>query len=486
MRNNALPILLEIGALLSAEKDHDRLLELILRKAMEVADADAGTLYTLNDNELRFRIMITKSMGFFKGGKGDPIDLPPVKLNPENVCAAAVLTRELINVPDVYENDRFDFSGPRRYDHMTGYKTTSVLVVPMENDVGDVIGVLQLINAQNENGNVVPFAADEEQILSSIASQAAICLTNVLYAEQITELLHGFVRAISTAIDARSPYNANHTQNMAMYAGRFFDYEERVGGKYALSTDKREELILSVWLHDIGKLVTPVEIMDKGTRLGTRIRQVEERYGRASLLARIDFAEGKTTEEEYRRKREDFDSDLAFIRRVDSCGFLKDEDLARVLSLKGKSYVEENGTVTDLLTDEDLVCLSVRKGTLTDAERAIMQQHVVMTSKMLSGLHFPKVYEHIPQWAGAHHEFLTGDGYPQHLRGDSIPWQVRLLTILDIFEALTARDRPYKAPMPAERAFEILSGMVEEGKIDGEMFSEFRASHAWCDEPAAQ
>ncbi len=483
MKQNALRILLEIGALLAAEKDHERLLELILRKAMEVADADAGTLYSLTANELRFRIMITKSMGFFKGGKGDPIDLPPVRLTPENVCAAAVLERKLINVPDVYASDSYDFSGPRRYDSMTGYKTTSVLVVPMENDVGEVIGVLQLINAQDENGAVVPFASDEEQVLSSIASQAAICLTNVLYAEQITELLHGFVRVMSTAIDARSPYNANHTRNMARYAGRFFDYEDRVGGKYALPPEKREELILSVWLHDIGKLVTPAEVMDKGTRLGAHLRHLEDRFRRAMLLIKLARAEGTITKEDADHAISELSDDLEFVRRIDGGGFLNDDDYARVLALREKTYREEDGSDVALLTDEEFVCLSIRKGTLTDAEREIMQQHVVMTAKMLSGLRFPHVYEHIPQWAGSHHEYLDGKGYPAHLSGEAIPWQVRFLTILDIFEALTARDRPYKPPMPAERAFGILSSMVDEGKIDGDLFREFRESRAWSDDP---
>lgn len=478
MKENVLRILLEIGTLLTAERDRDRLLELILRKAMEVTGADAGTLYMLSGDALAFRIMITRSLNVFKGGKGDPIDLPPVRLRPENVCAAAVLERALINVPDVYDDDRYDFSGPRRYDAMTGYKTTSVLVSPMENDDGDIIGVLQLINATDERGAVVPFTPDDERVVSSIASLAAVCLTNMLYAAQVTELLHGFIRVMSTAIDARSPYNANHTRNMVRYAEAFFDYEERTGGEWLLTGAKRDEFLMSVWLHDIGKLVTPAAVMDKSTRLGDSLERVENRFARILLLNRLARAEGRITDGEYARRVSAAEDALAAIRRFNGAGFLTDDDLAVVRSLRDRTYEEEDGTSAPLLTAEEAEQLSVRRGTLTDGERSVMQEHVVLTARMLSGLEFPKVYEHIPAWASAHHELLNGSGYPDGLSADAIPWQVRLLTILDVYEALTACDRPYKPPMPAERALAILSSMVAEGKLDGALFREFSASLA--------
>lgn len=471
--------LLDVGIMLSSEKDDDILLEKLTRAAMYITGSDGGTLYTLEDNLLHFKIMITKSKNFFKGGKGGPIDLPPVPLKAENVCAASVLERKLINIPDAYDNNHYDFSGPRRYDAINGYKTTSILVVPMVNDKDDVIGVMQLINATDLDGNVIPFPYEDEKILSTIASQAAISLTNMNYSKQVTELLNGFVKVMSTGIDARTPYNANHTKNMVKYGEKFFEYEKSISGKWDIDDDMKKELLMSVWLHDIGKLITPLEIMDKNSRLGDGLDAVENRFRRILLLNRLEFAEGKCTEEQFRSSDEAIRSDLDFIREVNNAGFLPDDKLARVGEIKEKSFVDDNGEITPYITESEFVQLSIRKGTLTQDERNIMQGHVVMTAKMLSGLEFPKEYSEVPFWAGSHHEFLNGFGYPNHLKAEEIPWQVRLITILDVFEALTARDRPYKPPMPVEKAFGILDFMVKDGQVDPEILEEFKKSNAW-------
>jgi HD-GYP domain-containing protein (c-di-GMP phosphodiesterase class II)/ribonuclease BN (tRNA processing enzyme) len=476
-----LSCLLDVGIMLSTEKNPDYLLEKITRAAIYITGADGGTLYTCGKECLEFRIMITKSKDFFKGGRGDPIDLPPVPMKPDSVCTAAVLERRLINIPDVYDDRRFDFSGPRRYDALNGYRTQSILVVPMVNDRDDVIGVMQLINATDLEGHVIPFPHEDEAILSSIASQAAISLTNMNYSKQIVELLNGFVKVMSNGIDARTPYNANHTRNMVKYGERFFDYEKRTGGKWDVSDNERSEILMSVWLHDVGKLITPLEIMDKATRLGSGIDAVRARFGRAKLLNRLDRAEGRIDGAEFERRAAELDADLALVETVNTAGFLPDDRLAAVNALREKTYVEEDGSAGRLITDVEFGQLSVRKGTLTDEERAIMQSHVSMTSRMLSGLTFPKDYVHVPEWAGSHHELLNGSGYPRHLTGDGIPWEVRLITILDVFEALTARDRPYKPPMPAERALGILDSMVKDGQVDAELLGEFKLSGAWED-----
>lgn len=474
-----LSCLLDVGEMLSSEKDDDALLEKITRAAMYITGADAGTLYILEDSHLHFKIMITKSKNVFKGGKGDPIDLPPVPLKPENVCAAAVLEEKLINIPDAYDNDHYDFSGPRKYDAINGYKTTSILVVPMVNDRDDIIGVMQLINATDSRGKVIPFKSEDEKILSSIASQAAISLTNMNYSKQVTKLLNGFVKVMSTGIDARTPYNANHTKNMVRYCEKFLAYERQASGKWNIDDSMRRELLMSIWLHDIGKLITPLEIMDKNSRLGDGLESVENRFRRILLLNRLDYAEGKCTEKEFTDKNELIRNDLDFIRSINTAGFLADEKLAYLEEIRNRHFTDDDGTEVPYITEKEYTQLSIRKGTLTQEERNIMQGHVVMTSKMLSGLEFPKDYSEVPFWAGSHHEYLNGLGYPNHLKGEDIPWQVRLITILDVFEALTARDRPYKPPMPAEKAFGILDAMVRDCQVDAEILEEFKKSDAW-------
>lgn len=470
---------LEVGTLLSAEKDRTKLLGHIINAAMNITNSDGGTLYLLKDEKLHFKIMITKSMNFCKGLDGEPIPFPPVALSIKNVCAAAVIEHKTISIPDVYHSEAYDFSGPRNYDKMTGYKTTSVLVIPMENDYGEIIGVLQLINSKDYLGQIVKFDESDIKIVEALASQAAISLTNMNYSEQIGDLLYGFVGVMSTGIDARTPYNANHTRNMVKYADRFFDYQNETDGPYKVDDGERREILISLWLHDIGKLITPLEVMDKATRLGPLMEKVEERFGRIDLLLRLHHAEGKLTDEEYESMSEKAVSDLEFIKSINAAGFLPDEKYERVCEIGKIRYPEIDDTEQPLLTEEEMTKLSIRKGTLTAEERQIMQSHVSYTQKMLSELDFPRGYEHVPFWAGAHHEFLNGKGYPDHLTAEDLGWQNRLITILDVFEALTAKDRPYKPPMPEEKAFAILDSMVNDGQLDGVVLQSYKESRAW-------
>lgn len=468
MHKDRLSMILDIGMKLSSEKDNDRLLELIIRAAMDITGADGGTLYLCEDDGLHFKIMITKSMSVYKGGKGETIELPPVPYSIKNVCAAAKIEGRLINIPDVYNSDEYDFSGPRRYDQMTGYKTTSVMVVPMENDYGEIIGVLQLINATDEIHRITEFTIEDEQIVATLASQTAVCLTNMNYSRQVVDLLYSFVRVISTGIDARTPYNANHTRNMVKYCNRFFDYQNEINGPYAIPESERREILISVWLHDIGKLITPLEVMDKSTRLGDSLGDVENRFGRMRLLAKLN---GLGDE-----KLAEIADDLEFIKSINAAGFLPDEKLERVNELAKKTYVEEDGSTQPILLEDEIKRLSIRKGTLTDEERSIMQSHVVMTDKMLSELDFPRGFEDVRTLAASHHEHLNGKGYPNGLDASQLSWKSRLITILDVFEALTAKDRPYKPPMPVEKAFGILDAMVKDGQVDNDILTSFKES----------
>lgn len=471
--------LFEIGISLSSCRDSALVLRGILDTAMDLTECDAGTLYILENNALSFYIMVTKSMGVDRGGDGTKIDLPPVPLSEVNVCAKAALDKMIINIADVYEDDRFDFSGPRRYDIMTGYRTGSMLVIPMTDEKGDVVGVLQLLNALDHSGNRIPFPKDCEQVISSLASQAAIRLTNLNYSREIVTLLESMVQVTSTAIDARSPYNANHSKNMARYGEKFLRWLQEQNHPCRLTEDESKELLMAIWLHDMGKLVTPLEVMNKPTRLGPALEKIKDRFRIISLLNELRFAQGNIDLNTYQTNSEEIKDAEEIILHANSAGFLSEEFLQKIQNIGQKSYMNEKGNVENWLTEQELHALSVRKGTLTAEERIVMENHVVMTEKLLSQMHFTREFSHVREYASSHHELLNGTGYPRHLVAEQIPFQVRVLTILDIFDALTAKDRPYKAPMSADQAFSILDSMVRDGQLDGEILKLFKESKAW-------
>ena len=482
MRNDTLEKILNIGIAFSKEKNRERLLDQILTAAMDITHCDGGTLYINNGEALEFKIMITRSQNIHKGGEAGEITLPPVPLSEKNVCACGVLFRRLINIPDVYESERFDFSGPKNYDAMTGYHTQSMMVVPLEDDKENVIGVVQLINALDEDGNVIPFQKEYEQILLAMGSQAAICLVNMNYAHQIRDMLDSYVRVMSTAIDARTPYNANHTKNMVTYAKRFIDWLQEHHEIWNFDENKIQEFLMSVWLHDIGKLITPMEIMDKQDRLAGNYDLIMDRFEKIRLLTRIEHLEGRISVEEQAQRLEEIKVAAELVGKVNKMGFLPDELEAEIKLLAERTYVEEDGSIQPWITPPEREQLLIKKGTLTQSERAIMQDHVEKTRIMLEQMALGDDYKDVLPWASQHHEFLNGSGYPKGLKGDEICYEVRLLTILDIFEAMTAHDRPYKKAMPAEHAFGILRKMAEEGQIDKDILNLFEQSKAWVED----
>lgn len=485
MNDNDVKKLLEVGVLLCAEHDLNRLLEKILSCVMDLTHCDAGTLYLRDGEALRFKIMRNHTMKVYAGGDGRDPDLPPVPLRKENVCALALLEGRTLCVDDVRHCAEYDFSGPLHYDEMTGYHTQSMLVVPMQNREGERLGVLQLINALDAGGHVVPFAPQWALALESVASQAAIAIQNARYISQIKELFGSFVRVMSCAVDERTPYNGSHTRHMAAYGARFVDWlnarAAAAGDPPPFDAAQKQEFLMSVWLHDIGKLVTPLEVMNKVARLLPAQHEAFcHRMELVELYAALENADGRLSAQARQALVADVAAAKALVEDCNTAGFLPDDKLAALNALAARSYTDLQGVQHPWLAADELAMLSIRKGTLSAAERGVMEEHVVITDKLLAQIDFPAEYAHVRAWAASHHELLNGSGYPRHLQGDDIPAAVRILTILDIFDALVADDRPYKPGMPVEKALGILTAMAEkEGKLDPALTGQFIQSRCW-------
>lgn len=462
--------IMDIGIRLSTERDRNRLLMTILEKGMEITNCDASTLYLYENGELTFKYMKTISKGVNRGMDGESIDLPPVPMKEENVCSYAAIHREVVNISDVYASSQFDFSGPRQYDSLIGYSTQSQLVVPLANNENELIGVLQLINAMDEKGNVIAFNKQYEIIIRALGSMAAIELTNLSYVEALKTQIYSFVEALMTALEERTPYNALHTRNVEKYVSLLADYITQLHkeGKYEKTFDpaKKEQLMLAALIHDIGKMVVPLSIMNKATRLDSELEKVDDRFRLLEALYEIDLLRGRITQEEYETVVDDLKSELAFIHEIDVIDYVDDEMYEHIKRLSEKKHVKEDGSTLPYLTERETECLSIRSGTLTVQERKEMENHVVMTSRILEKVQFYKGFSMVPKWVGAHHEYLDGSGYPNHLKGDELDLETRLLTVVDIYDALAATDRPYKKPIPRKKAIEILKSMAQKGKVD--------------------
>lgn len=488
--------ILNIGIALSAEKDPNRLLEMIVTEARRITRADAGTLYLCDGEQLVFRIMQNESMGTFKGGNGEEIPLPPVHMNMENISAFVALTHHSVNIPDVYNAIEFDFSGPKKFDEATGYHTLSMLVIPLENHEGTVIGVLQLINARDEEGNLIPFGHHFEKVISSLASQAAIFLTSIQLLKDIEKLLDSFVDVMATAIDSRTPYNANHSRRVALLAGELAQAinlePENRWEMENFDKDRIAQLVMAGWLHDIGKIATPLEIMDKSSRIERPMELVmqrldyiyswlEKQYLEKKMALMFSSTEELTAlEQSWDEQQKSLEEARQLIIKVDNPATFVDQALRdKVTEIASRTYLDPSGQELPWLKPDELTALCVPKGTLTDSERQIMEDHVVVTGRMLDKMPFTAKLKEVPYFASIHHEHLNGKGYPHGLAGDEIPVEGRILALVDIFDALTADDRPYKKAMPIEQALKILGFMVKDQQLDGDLLEIFIKHRIW-------
>ena len=480
----------DIGRALSGVHDLNTLLEMIVDQARNFTNADAGTLYIVEDNTLRFQIVQNDSLKIRMGGKsGESIPFPPVELKESNVSAFVALKGVSVNIPDVYHTDLFDFTGPKKFDDSTGYRSKSMLVVPMRNHENDIIGVLQLLNATNPISNeVIAFSQDYENLSESLASQAAVSITNAKLIANMTELFEAFVKVMATAIDEKSPVTGGHIRRVAdltlTMAEVIHDIDEGHFKDKTFSPDQMYELRIAAYMHDIGKVTSPVEIVEKAKKLQTifdRIQYVRLRMAYISQKIELEGQEAKikilqngsspeklnSIEKETLEKLIEIEEILKFINKCNEPGeFLDDEILVRLKEVSEKTYIDDAGEQQPFLTADELVNLSIRRGSITEKERRKMQDHAAVTLKMLKQIPFTKKLKNIPDFAGAHHEFLNGKGYPLGLKGDEISFEGRLMAVTDIAEALTASDRPYKKAMPLETVYRILRSMVEGEELD--------------------
>lgn len=484
-----------IGTALSTEKHTPTLLENILLSAKSLTHADGGTLYTVNEDQtLQFQIVRNNSLGIAYGGSiGKTPPFPPIPLHDQNgqpnhhmVVAHAVLEGITVNIDDAYAAQDFDFSGTRAFDQQTGYRSRSFLTVPLKNHENEVIGALQLINAQDADGWALPFTETDQKLVESLASQAAVALTNRLLMQQLEQLFESFIRVINTAIDEKSKHTAGHCQRVPELTMMLAEAVQQSSADIHLSEKQLYELKIAALMHDCGKITTPVHVIDKHTKLETlfdRIDLVDTRFEllrrdaeitwlRASAAANAEQKE--ILQADYQAALQQLDEERDFIRRCNIGGeYMSSEHQERVKHIATRTWTDASGITHPFLSEDEVMNLSIAKGTLNHEEREIINNHVVLTYKMLKAMPWPKHLRRVPEYAAAHHEHVDGSGYPHKLTGPEMDVQARILAIADVFEALTAKDRPYKKPMTITQALTILGRMKQERHIDPELFDIF-------------
>jgi HD-GYP domain-containing protein (c-di-GMP phosphodiesterase class II) len=546
--------LIELGIALSAEHNHNRLQEAILLGAKELTNADGGTLYLVSEDggQLRFAIMRNDTLKIALGGTtGAPIPFPPVPLhapdgtpNHANVVAHAAVTGNTINLADAYHAPGFDFSGPRAFDATTGYHPQSFLTVPLKNHEGEVVGVLQLINARSRQGRTIAFAGEIVPLVEALAGQAAVALDNQMLIEAQRNLFRAVLKVFAGAIDAKSAYTGGHCHRVPeltnMLARAADAATDGPLADFHLSEEEWYELEVAGGLHDCGKVTTREFVVDKATKLETlynRIHEIRTRFEVVKRDAEIAYLKGVVAGGDERALRaardarlKALDDDFAFVAECNiGSEFMAPERVARLERIAAITWQrtlddrlglswEESARQPQpalpppaeehLLSDKpghlvphdappiapgnpwgfilkppawkanlgELYNLSIARGTLTAEERYHINDHIVQTIIMLEALPYPKNLRQVPEWAGGHHEKMDGTGYPRGLKREQMSIPARIMMIADIFEALTSRDRPYKAPKKLSECLDIMARMSRDKHIDPDLFELFLKS----------
>lgn len=477
--------LTRIGIALSAEKNINNFFKLVLEEAMNFTNADGGTIYTLSEDKqaLDFTIICTKSMNL-NLGMADTAQWPSVPLYDENAkrkyknfASYVAHTGETGRIDDAYDQDIFDNSGTKDYDSKNNYHSKSMAAIPMKDHENELLGIIQLINAYDETGKITSFTEEHLIMLSSLASQAAIAYTNKNLVEGLENLLQQFIKSIAAAIDRKSKYTGGHIKRVASLSEMLADVIQKDSNIYKdtnFTPEELQEISLAGWMHDVGKITTPIYVRDKAKKLETikdRIELVKTRFELVCGLINKDIENATSQEqkEKLTKLHSKLIDDLEFIGIVNTGSeFMRDEYIDRVNEIYEFRY-KTSGKEYYLINEDEKNNLCIRKGTLLPEELEKMREHALVSHEMLSELTYPKKYENLPQYASSHHEKLNGKGYPFNKKADELPLQSRIIAIADLYEALTASDRPYKKGKTLTETLRIMAFMVKDGEIDKDL-----------------
>ncbi|HEV2494606.1 MAG TPA: HD domain-containing phosphohydrolase [Terriglobia bacterium] len=493
-----------IGVALSAERDAESLLSLILTRSREITGADAGSIYLVEEEAQGARRLI------FKLIQSDSHDVPfrefTLPIDHDSAAGYAAAHGEILNLPDAYRIRHQPFRHNRDFDRRFGYRTRSMLVVPMKNQKGEVIGVLQLINAKKDararlvseaavDAEVIAFSERSQDLAASLASQAAVALENSVLYRDIQQQFEGFVRASVTAIELRDPSTCGHSERVATLTQALAELVDRAdAGPYKevrFSRDDLQELRYAALLHDFGKVGVRESVLVKANKLyPSQVELIKERFRAArkgveleSAKCKLSFLLGSdrsglqaffaTIDATERKELKRLDDFLAFVLEANSPAHHLPDVPLQLAELAASAAARTSDGTDPLLRSDEIRLLSIPRGTLDDRERAEIESHVRHSVRFLSQIPWTRELRHIPEFARAHHEKLDGSGYPDHTKADRIPCQARIMTIADIFDALTAADRPYKRAVPVERALDVLARETESNQLDPALFRLF-------------
>ena len=489
--------LIEIGIALSSKMETEQLLEMILFGAKSITGADGGTLYSIQGNSVRMEIVHSTSLNLWLGGKSNqPINFPQIPLynedgspNMANVASYSFHIPATVNIEDAYNDSRFDFSGTKKFDQLNNYRSTSFLSVPFSNHENDIVGVLQLINATDpETGEIVSFDEVSQRFTETLTSLAALVLTKEHLINDLEAMFESLIHLVATAIDDKSPYTGGHCRRVPeltmMLAEAAHNTQSGYLKDFTMTDVDRYELKIAGWLHDCGKITTPEYVVDKATKLQTifdRLELVQTRFEVLKRDAQIKMLEQKLADPDnsadfevaYREDIIRLEEEFAFIKKANTGGeFMGAADKNRIFAIAEGRW-QLSGETVPVLSQNEVDNLIIERGTLNNEERQKINHHIVATIAMLNKIKFPKHLRRVPEYAGGHHEKMDGTGYPNKLTREEMSIQARVMAIADIFEALTAADRPYKSGKSISQALFILKKMKEEHHIDPDLYDTF-------------
>jgi len=495
--------LTDIAINLTSEHNTTALLEKILLGAISLTNADGGTIYRVLDDAIKIEIIHSNSLGMHLSESGKhSVTFPPIPLfdesgqpNIKNVVSYSYHQDKTINIDDAYDTKEFDFQGTKAFDAKNNYRSTSFLTVPLKNHEHETIAMLQLINAIDPKTHaIISFDLVAQRFCQSLASEAATVLTKQQLIITLEQMFESMISLIAHALDEKSPYNGGHCRRVPELTLMIAEAAHETTGGYlkdfSLTDVDRYELKIAGLLHDCGKVTTPEYVVDKATKLETifdRITLIETRFEILKRDAEIELLKqqnqslkegsvfNKNVEYELEAIIAALDEDIAFLRVCNTGGeFMSQDKIDRLKVIQQKTW-QLQGQTYSLLSADEFENLSIARGTLNESERKVINNHISATISMLNAIDWPKHLKNIPAYAGGHHERMDGKGYPNGLTREEMPIQARAMAIADVFEALTASDRPYKPGKKLSEALFILDKMSQEGHIDPDLYNAFIA-----------